>query len=840
MAGTSPLTHLSVWQNDASHFPSQRAPSQPQSAALLVIFAGSVFTLPALFLLLCVGLGLLVRAAAPSLPGLLVLPIGFSFMVILGQFGVRYAPSVTVGVIVLAAVVGLVLGRRALRPSSTLLDCSSVVGATYVVLVAPVLLSGRATMPNFLRDSTTGTHIAGARALLAHGVNMTSEPNTSNGLYLKNYFGNAYPSGGHVPLGVLEALLPMNAIWLWAPYLAIVLALVAPSSAFILKALGLPRALALLGGVVAAVPALVVGYDWQGSVKEISALPALVLMPALLMAGARTTRPFRLADVIGLAVAGGASVACIGVPAVAWIIVAGSIACLSTVVRERSRHPLRVGVKVGAMLAGATAVTGLPTLVNAAASFRTANSFSASNPTAANDPGNLLQPIHAVQGLGIWLSEDHRVDPSEYSNLTYGLIGVALLLAIVGTVCGVRNRSWTWLAWLGGTSAVWWLLTVKGTTWTDAKLIVLMSPTLLILVFYAIAMLFAPRLRLERFLAAVVVTVGVLGSVALQYHATNLLPTDRYAELIAIDEAFAGEGPAYLPDFDEYAFAAMPHINVVGPGFGYRPDWAAFLRGGSSLPYGSSVDLGRADLLTLEHTPIIIARNGPAQSRPPSSFARVWTGRFYTVWRNSGPRPAYILPVSGTGVVASAAGRPSCTAIAALAGRARRDHLVLRVALRPRSISLALNARSAQPSPLWTTKGGGLLLAGQGRARIRIRVPTSGVWRLWLQGDVGRTLEARVDGLSVGSVGYQSGGSGQYLTPLAADLEPGAHLLELTRGGGSLAPGDGNITGLHSLVLEPPGGSASTVRNVAASRWRSICRETVDWVELVPRPKRAG
>jgi hypothetical protein len=798
-------------------------------------FAGSVFAMPVLFLVLCLGLGLLVRVATPDLPGLLVLPAGFGLMVILGQFGVRYAPSATVVVIVLAAVCGLFLGRRALRPSSTLLECSAVVGVAYLVLVAPVLMSGRATMPDFLRDSTTGTHIAGARALLAHGVSMASEPDTSDGLYLKNYFGHAYPSGGHVPLGMLEALLPINALWLWAPYLAIVLALVAPSCTFILRTLGLPRLMAVLGGIVAAVPALVVGYDWQGSVKEISALPALVLMPALLLAGARATRAWRPMDFAALAMAAGASIACIGVPAAAWIIVAGTIALGTVVLREPQR--LRAGVKAGAVLAAATAVACLPTLVNAAASFRTANNFSASNAVAANDPGNLLQPIHAVQGLGIWLSGDHRIDPNVYVGRTYGLIGVALLLAIAGAVAAVRHRSWTWLAWLGGTTAVWWLLTRKGTTWTDAKLIVLMSPSLLVLVFVGIHAVFATRLRLERLLATGVVTVGVFGSVALQYHATNLLPTARYAELVAIDKAFAGQGPAYLPDFDEYAFAAMAHVHVVGPGFAYRPSWAASLRDGASIPYGASGDLGQAELGTLSRTPIVVVRNGPAQSRPPSSYRRAWTGRFYTVWRRSGPLPVVSLPVSGNGAVPSAAARPSCAAITALVDRARRDRLMLRVALRPSTISLALDARSAQLSPLWAPEppGGGFVLSGQGRARIKIRVPSAGAWRIWLQGDVGRALEARVDGQRVGSAGYQSGGTGQYLTPLTVNLAAGTHLLDLTRGGGTLAPGDGNVTVLHRLVLEPPGGATTTVRDVPASKGRDICRETVDWVELVPR-----
>ena len=98
-------------------------------------------------------------------------------------------------------------------------------------------------------------------------------------------------------------------------------------------------------------------------------------------------------------------------------------------------------------------------------------------------------------------------------------------------------------------------------------------------------------------------------------------------------------------------------------------------------------------------------------------------------------------------------------------------------------------------------------------------------------------VRVSVDGQPVGSVGAQLGGNSlnpDTMAPLRVPLSTGRHRLSLTRGGPSLAPGDGGLAVLDGIFLTPAGAAGGeTLRMVPAADWRSLCGRAYDWIEVV-------
>src|SRR5258705_8884912 len=50
-------------------------------------------------------------------------------------------------------------------------------------------------------------------------------------------------------------------------------------------------------------------------------------------------------------------------------------------------------------------------------------------------------------------------------------------------------------------------------------------------------------------------------------------------------------------------------------------------------------DLDEMTTTFVERWPLIALRRSPSESRPPSNYDRVWSGRFYEVWKRVRPAP---------------------------------------------------------------------------------------------------------------------------------------------------------------------------------------------------------
>jgi hypothetical protein len=793
---------------------------------------------PLLLAVLALGAGLLAeRIVGIRLPFVLLAPLGFGVLIVVSQF-TTWPPSTTLApltpwILLVLALLGFVLAwRNGLaerwkgRGSGWWLAPSAALGA-YLTVSAPIIAAGRLTFPGYLLDTTGSIQIMGAERLLHHGREFTSGF-PGYGATLVAYFGNGYPSGGHTVLGSVGWLSGQNLLWLYAPFQAAELAFAALVLAFLARSAGLSRPAAAITGWLAAIPALVYSYALMGSIKEITALPMLLLMgacvvlaPRLARAGVRGALPF--------AIAGAAALGAIGIAASPWVgLFLLAVLVFAAPVVVLRRHRARALALSAVVTGGMTAVLALPTLGPLSTTLALAQNVSNTDAQAASDPGNLLRPLRIAQAFGIWLGESHRIEP-RFLNQTYLVIGVVAVCAILGVLWLVRRRAWGLLAFALISVVVWEFLRRHGTEWTDAKVLMVSSPVVVLIALIGAFSIKGGR-SIEGALVAGVIALGIFGSDALAYHATGLAPTQRYTELSAIGEHFSGQGPALLTDFDEYGLFLLREVRVDSPGYAYHG--VITLDNGANPQYGHSYDVDQISQATLQQYPLLVMRRSPIWSRPPSNYSEVWSGPSWQVWRRVGPAPLVHVAL-GDG--SQAVGIPQCRQVRSLARVAQHDGKRLVVAERPPNIvlNMAEAARSPNTAILSDLEGQPQLAMGPpARVELSFRVPKSGRYRLWFGGDMDRPLHVSMDGRLIGTPREQFGGDENKYPVAVVTLRAGKHKLTMLRGGGTLQPGDRASAVIDGGILEPLGAERETVRSVTSNGWHSLCGRWLDWIEV--------
>jgi len=797
-------------------------------------FPAVVVLFPLLFWVLAGGCGLLVeRLCGMRLPALLIAPVGFGVLVVVSQFTTWSSTLAPVTPIVLAvlALLGFALGRAGLRERWEARERGWWLGpgaalATYLIVAAPVILAGRVTFTGYLLDTTGAIQIAGAERLLHHGHNFsTGLP--AYGTTLEAYFGKGYPSGGHSVLASVGWLSGQSLIWLYSVFQALELSLVALVISFLARRAGLRPLPAAITGTVASVPALLYAYALMGSIKEITALPMIVLMGALVVCARELRVRAGVRAVVPFAIAAAAALDAIGIAASPWVGLF-AIGALLAAVPLNSRRDLRPLVLGGAALAVATTVAGLPTIGPLQKTLTLAEGVSNSDAKAVSDPGNLLRPLKFIQSLGVWLGETHRVDP-KYLNQTYLLMGIVIVCIALGLAYLARRRAWTVLIVVGLSLLVWYILHRHGTEWTDAKLLVILTPMVVFVALLGGFGLMHSR-PFEGLVLAAAVIFGVLASDALLYHGTNLAPTGRFEELAKIDSRYAGQGPTLAPDFEEYSLYLLRDMAMDTPGLAFAGPFE-FVPGIGKV-YGYSYDLDKIALPSVERFRTIVMRRSPGWSRPPGNFQLAWMGRYYSVWQRHGAAPRVHVPL---GAGWQPAAEPSCAVIGKLAAQARREGAQIDYSARPANVSVDLASASRSANVVQVTDLEGrpqLNIFGPARVEASFRVPSAGRYELWLGGDVDRPLKVLIDGRLVGAPAQQSGDDGTTVHVTDLYVSAGKHLLQLVRGGGDLRPDDNGSTAIDGVILEPVGAEAEPVGSIAPAQWRTLCGRSLDWLEL--------
>jgi hypothetical protein len=795
---------------------------------------------PCLLALLCVGAGLLIdRASGGFLPGALLPAVGAAALIGVSQlttYSVFAAPATPYVLAVLAAA-GFTIGRRRVETlARQWRRCGwqlAVPLLAFLAAVAPVLFAGRPSFSSYGVLTDSAFHMLGADFLMRHGQDYAHlDLRNSYGQYINAYYNTSYPSGADTLFGGSAFLLHVPLIWAFQPFNAFMLAIVAGPAWVLARQLELDGALAALAALTVTVPALVYGYELIASVKEITALPMILTLGALVTLHSRWLRgPPRGALPFALVAAAGVSA--LGVAFGAWVLTA--VLVLAAIVIRRivanrqksARQPLLLaatGVAVGL-------VAALGTWLDLSGSLQVAK-----NIASTSNPGNLQKPLRSIQVLGTWLVDSYKHVPTGgHLELSYALAIVALIAAVVGAVYVVYLRAYALAGWIALTLAVWVGLTAYGTTWADGKALMLTSPVLVLLAWAGVAALragasrtaFRPVLGPAALLLALALLGGVAASDTMQYHGSNLAPTARYEELASVNSRFAGRGPTLFTDYDEYALYELRDLDVGGPDFMFPPR-------GIVLPHGLPVDLGRVPPAALLSYPLIVTRRDPAAARPPAAYSLRWQGTYYQVWGRRPGAPAAIAHLGASSV--RAGGLPiQCSRVEGLAQLAKSQGAQLIGATPPELVRV--DVASAQ-HPAWANTRLGLLMARPGRLEATFAIPHAGPWELWLQGEIMPTVGVSVDGRRLASISGQLTGVASdpdTMAPLPVRLAAGRHRLRITRRASSpLAPGAGGSAILDSIFLTPVGGgSQATLHITPAARWRSLCGRRLEWIEVV-------
>jgi hypothetical protein len=346
----------------------------------------------------------------------------------------------------------------------------------------------------------------------------------------------------------------------------------------------------------------------------------------------------------------------------------------------------------------------------------------------------------------------------------------------------------------------------------DAKLLAVLSPAVLVAAGTALA---AIRVRPLAIAIASVLVLALFVSDALAYRMALPAPATRFAELARIDDRFAGQGPVLVNEFEEYVKHYMRRSRGSDP----YESWTAAradLRN-RSLPVGAHrYDLDQMRTSYIERWPLIALRRSPVESRPPSNYDRVFSGRFYDVWKRTRPAPlAHV-----------ALGRPpfdpteplDCSLVHKLSGAGD-----VVAALRPQPIVISIS--DARPLPP------GWYVHGQDRRMLELHkggtlllpVPALGNVHLWLRG---RT--ARADRIASTTLPRSPQRTTEWIDIGAARLD---HPLGLQRPKRSLRPGDAQADIVGPLVAVRNG----RPRLVRGRELRRHCGAPADWVDVTAR-----
>jgi hypothetical protein len=768
--------------------PESKLAATPPMGALV-----SWLVFPAVLALLCAGCGILAyRIAGLRVAPELVLPLGYAVIIVVTGFAVWLPGPADLATPVVAglAAVGLLLlvsRLRLLRPRVWLWAAAA---ATVVFLAygAPVLASGSPTFAGYITLDDSATWFALVDRALESGRSLEGLPPSSYEATLDSYLMTGYPLGALLPLGVSAQLTGQDVAWVYQPYLAFLAGLLAlVLFALTRRLVDRPWAASLLA-TIAAQPALLYAYaQWTG-VKEVAAAGLIPLCCAF--GGASTSSRRRTAIPVAIGVAALLGVLTLG--GLAWVAGAAAIGAV-LVARKRDWG-----------LLGATGALTLGLSIPVLATARPFLDQGADVLTSGDELGNLPGPLDPLQLGGIWPSSDFRYEPG-HRGQTLFLVGLVIVLAGAGVLFTVRRQAWTVLAYVAtalvGVSAI----AAFGSPWVDGKAFATASPAVLLAAVLGCAWLWASGRRTAAGLLTALVAGGVLWSNVLAYTGVSLAPHDQLAELEAVGERFAGQGPALMTEYQPYGVRHfLRRLDPEGTSeLRRRP---VPRRDGSLVPKGASADLDelRLDGVLVYRT--VVLRHSPLASRPPAPYKLVWEGEWYEVWQ----RPATFEPIVThlpLGDASRPGGVPSCPAVERLAAGA----------------SLVLAAPADDPVAVEQPP-----LEGR---RLAFEIRRGGRYALWLGGSRRDGAVLLVDGRIVARGGPHLETAGQLTELGTVVLLPGQHAAEVRFDPSRFRPGArGPDFGSGPLVVAPASRRrALLVRAPAAAR--SLCGRTLDWLE---------
>ena len=220
-------------------------------------------------------------AARETLPGALVLPVGFAVVILAGELATL--SGATAGLagpfVVVLAIAGLLLAPP--WPVRAWAWPAAAATATYAVYAAPIVLSGQATFAGYIKLDDTATYFAMTDRVMSHARSLAGLAPSTYEATLATTIKTGYPTGSLMPLGIGHQLTGYDIAWLYQPYLTFMAALLALGLYAVLERTIPSRPMRALASFIAAQPAILVGYALWGGIKELAGAWLLVAIATL-------------------------------------------------------------------------------------------------------------------------------------------------------------------------------------------------------------------------------------------------------------------------------------------------------------------------------------------------------------------------------------------------------------------------------------------------------------------------------------------------------------------------------------------------------------------------------
>jgi hypothetical protein len=575
-------------------------------------------------------------AAAPA--------VGLSALIVLAGAAVKLpgqaASAALVCFIAALAAWGYVMARRlvGVRPGDIAIG-----GASLLAASLPFLASGRVGLPAGL-DNDMAVHLLWAEAL--RSSRMAHLWGVVNGSPLPPY--NGYPLGPHSVVAALGNATGMRLDLVFTGLLAAIPVLTALIAADVLPDLAWWRraVVALMCGFCY----LPVAFYGEGAFKE--TLMAVLLLAFVLhleqvqrqWSTASTAMRWRLLTPAAVLVAAGVyNYSYLGV---SWF--AGTLAVWAlgaAVLRPRlamawlSRRRIAAAAPWLAGTAGFTVLLLLPEAGQALSFFRSYGVSPAAGALAKNNLGNLFHPLSFSEGLGIWISRDFRLDPT--NAFRAGQLSVlALGVFLVGLIWSLRRRQLLLPAAAVASIFIWWYSNRTQSPYVAAKALVIASPVFMALGLRALLAREPRRTpwRALRLLVMAVFCVVAAYSSFLVLRNEPVMSPEPARELAGFEHTI-GDSPVLFLGVDDFApwqLRQAPVTTLSTPTF---TEGAVSARANKPYTGGDALDFDSADPSELDNVRYVVTSNTSYASQAPPNFRLLARDQLYELWQRTGPTP---------------------------------------------------------------------------------------------------------------------------------------------------------------------------------------------------------
>jgi hypothetical protein len=767
---------------------------------------------------ICIGMAVF-RISRLDLNNLLILPMGFAMLIVLGQIitlSSRIAPHTPIIFLVCVLLCAIYFVPEILSWFKCNLKALVLGFSVFIIHGLPILMTGTPTFAGWIKLDDGSSWLSVTDQMLLAGRDTTVlAPSTheANVQILLNPGSGSYPypTGSFVPMGVFSKWLFIDPAWILQPYMAAAAMILCVTFLALLKPIQIPNWSKLLAAFVAPTSALFLGYEMWGGIKELLLVPVIVLVTALIpLVLEKPNEPRRI---IPFAVACSAYVLVFSISGLVWLFFPVIFLVVGLTRLKRNIPWVHALGFLSTFVVCSLAVV-LPVLKN----LRNLASYG-DFAQSSTDIGNLLGPLKFTQIFGIWLTGDFRYGP-HFLVVNTALVVLCGSLFVLGCYFFLTSGH-SHIAVLGISVTLLSAFTLRGNAWISGKTLAMASPIVLAIALCALGFV-ANKFAMEAVIMAGLLSTGVLVSYVYTYHEVWLAPYEQLKELEAIGEDRSYAAPGMMIEYSSYgARHFLRNLDLEGAGELRRN--LIPLRTGAGLAPGAVADVDEFALASLQNYQTLVLRTSANTSRPPGNYDLKFSGNYYEVWQRN---PDSKLPVEhypfGSKDVQSAI--PECSFLdTEIAPKVPGNNIL--VSSGTSGLTLPIVDVTSQ------TKDAG----NKSVFESKFEITNSSTFDLWVAGFTKGRAEIFIDDVPITTISHLLNGWATTSRFANVELASGPHVLKVVTDSPWLIPGSGGLSYPMGPFYLSDQNEKHSVEVVAPENLNSLCTKPVDWIELVPQ-----